>query len=222
MFRLCLDYGHGGRDPGAIYKSRKEKDDVLKLGKRVASILRSYDIKIDETRTSDKTVSLKERSDFERKKNHDYFISFHRNAFKPEQANGVETYTYINQSEKGKDMAEKIQKSLVDIGFRNRGVKKANFHVLRETKSAAILIEIGFVDNTKDNQLFDNKFDEMANSISEAILSQLGIKIKDSNSQSKDKTLYRVMAGSYENRDNAERQIKKLKKAGFDAVIMLK
>ena len=223
MIRICLDYGHGGSDPGAVYKGKKEKDDVLKVGLAVAKILRNHGVLVDETRATDKTVSLKERSDMENKKKYDYFISFHRNAFKPEQANGVETFTYTNQTAKAKNLADKIQKELVAIGFTNRGVKKANFHVLRETKAPAVLIEIGFIDNTKDNQLFDSKFDEIATEIAKSILLQLGVEYKEviQSPPAPSNTLYRVMAGSYANRDNAEKQVEKLKAAGFDATIMI-
>ena len=111
-----------------------------------------------------------------------------------------------------------IQKNLVNIGFINRGVKKVNFHVLRETKSPAILIEIGFIDNSKDNALFDSKFNEITKAIAKAILDEVGINyIENSNEE----VLYRVMVGSYSKKENAERQAEKLKKAGFDAVIML-
>jgi N-acetylmuramoyl-L-alanine amidase len=222
MARLCFDYGHGGDDPGAIYKGRCEKDDTLNLGRAVAKELRRYGVIVDETRTKDITVSLKERSNFERKGRYDYFISFHRNAFKPEKAKGVETYTYLNQGAKAKELANKIQSSLVNVGFVNRGVKKANFHVLRETKAPAVLIEIGFIDNSKDNQIFDNKFEKIVKAISKAILSQVGIKyIASTGSPSKSQTLYRVMAGSFKERKNAERQVQKLKSAGFDATIMI-
>ena len=54
-----------------------------------------------------------------------------------------------------------MQRALVDVGFANRGVKAANFHVLRETKAPAVLIEIGFIDNSKDNKLFDSKFEKI-------------------------------------------------------------
>src|SRR5699024_1233403 len=149
------------------------------------NILRESAIKINETRNRDKTVSLKTRSDFEKRRNYDYFISFHRNAFKPEKANGVETYTYIKQTSKAKNMDSKIQKALV-------------------------------------NKLFDDKFDEIAKSISEAILDQLGRNASKPSPPSKDKTLYRVMSGSYAKKDNAEKQVKKLKNAGFDASIIIK
>jgi N-acetylmuramoyl-L-alanine amidase len=159
--KLCFDYGHGGTDPGAVYQGRREKDDVLSLGKAVAKELRRHRVIVDETRTGDNTVSLRDRSNFENRKSYDYFISFHRNAFKPEQAKGVETYTYLNAGAKAKGLANKIQTALVGIGFANRGVKEANFHVLRETKAPAVLVEIGFIDNSSDNQIFDTKRNEI-------------------------------------------------------------
>ena len=166
----------GGQDPGAVYKGRKESDDNLKLGLAIGKELRRHGIIVDETRTRDKTMSLKERSNMENKGSYDYFISIHRNAFKAETALGVETFTYTNSSIKARELAEKIQKSLVDIGFVNRGVKTANFHVLRETKAPAVLVEVGFIDNTGDNNLFDEKKEEIIKAMSKAILSQLGIK----------------------------------------------
>jgi len=175
MASLCFDYGHGGSDPGAVYMGRKESDDVLSLGRAVASELRRHGVSVDETRVSDMTVSLTQRSNYENRQVYDYFISFHRNAFKPEQAAGVETYTYINPGAKAKELAKKIQNALVGVGFGNRGVKEANFHVLRETKAPAVLIEIGFIDNSQDNALFDAKQEEIVKAVAGAILSQLGL-----------------------------------------------
>ncbi|MGO1529308.1 MAG: N-acetylmuramoyl-L-alanine amidase family protein, partial [Senegalia sp. (in: firmicutes)] len=175
MFRLCFDYGHGGNDPGATYKGRKEKDDNLYIGSRIAKEIRRHGVIVDETRTKDVTMTLRERSNYECKRNYDYFISFHRNAWKPETGSGVETFTYLNTSQKSKNLAKKIQSNLAEIGFINRGVKKANFHVLRETKAPAILMEIGFIDNTEDNKLFDRKKEDIIRGISQAILEQLGV-----------------------------------------------
>lgn len=231
MSRLCFDYGHGGEDSGACYKGRKESNDVLNIGKSVAEEVRRHGAIVDEIRTSDATVSLNDRSSFENRNSYDYFISFHRNAFKPEQARGVETYTYLSASTKAKALVEKIQAGLVSVGFVNRGVKTANYHVLRETRCSAVLIEIGFIDNSLDNNIFDSKRNEIINAITKAILSQLGINYKEnafneSTAHQKQQaaigqTLYRVMAGSYAVRENAEQQVQKLKSAGFDACIMI-
>lgn len=223
MSRLCFDYGHGGNDPGACYNGRRESNDVLVIGKEIAKELRRHGIIVDEIRSTDTTLSLKQRSNYENKSNYNYFISFHRNAFKPEAATGVETYTYINQDTRSKAMADKIQAAVVNLGFVNRGVKKANFHVLRETKAPAVLIELGFIDNSKDNSLFDNKKKEIIKAISKAILTQLGITYKEEyvSNSGDGKTLYRVMAGSFSVRENADKQVQKLKAAGFDATIII-
>ncbi|SCY24836.1 N-acetylmuramoyl-L-alanine amidase [Alkaliphilus peptidifermentans] len=223
MARLCFDYGHGGSYPGAVYKGRKESEDNLSIGMEVAKELRRHGIEIDEIRTTDVAVSLKQRSEFENKGNYDYFISFHRNAFKPEVATGAETFVYTKASAKSKVLAEKIQNALVGVGFINRGVKTASFHVLREIKAPAVLVEMGFIDNTKDNNLFDSKRKEIVMGITKAILAQLRISYKEDLATGKTdgQVLYRVMAGSYGVRDNAEKQVQRLKTAGFDATIMV-
>lgn len=224
MSRLCFDYGHGGEDPGATYNGRRESDDVLSLGKEIAAEVRKHGVVVDETRTSDTTVSLSDRSNFENENIYDYFISFHRNAFEPEKAKGVETYTYLNPGEKSRELAESIQASLVILGFIDRGVKEANYHVLRETKAPAVLVEIGFIDNTEDNNLFDSKRNEIIKGLAKAILYELGIDYIDASAETEEttgQTLYRVMAGSYEIRENAQNQVENLKAAGFDATIMI-
>ena len=175
MIKLCFDYGHGGEDCGALYNGRKESNDVLRLGRDIASDIRRHGITVDETRTSDVTVSLRDRSDFENRCTYDYFISFHRNAYLPEKAKGVETYTYLNPGAKSKGLAKKIQTSLVAVGFVDRGVKAANFHVLRETKASAVLVEIGFIDSSNDNNVFDSKRNEIIKALTKAILTEVSV-----------------------------------------------
>ena len=225
MSRICFDYGHGGNDSGACYNGRRECDDVLSLGKAVASEVRRHGITVDETRTNDVAVELDDRSGFENANSYDYFISFHRNAYQPERAMGAETYTYTSPGEEAKLLAQRIQSALVDIGFVNRGVKAANYHVLRETKAPAVLVEIGFIDNSGDNNIFDVKRNEIIKVLVKAILAQVGVSYSEpsvSTTQSQDgRTLFRVMAGSYAVRENAEKQVERLKSAGFDATIMI-
>lgn len=224
MARLCFDYGHGGEDSGACYKGRKESNDVLSLGRAVAVEVRNHGITVNETRTNDSTISLRERSNFENRNAYDYFISFHRNAFEPEKAKGVETYTYLNPGAKSKGLAAGLQSALAALGFVNRGVKSANFHVLRETKSPSVLVEIGFIDSTGDNNLFDKKRNEIIKVLAKAILARVGVVYIEPSAPThpiSGQTLYRVMAGSYRVRENAENQVKKLKSVGFDATIMI-
>ena len=177
---VYLDYGHGGSDPGAVNKEkgRKESDDVLEVGLAVAKELRRHGVIVDETRTEDRHVSLGDRANLANKKNYDYFVSFHRNSSSSSAVNGVETFTSKGASVKSRELAEKIQKALVDVGYHDRGVKTENFYVLRNTKAPAVLIEIGFISNDKDNEIFDLKRTEIIKAISGAILEQLGIKQK--------------------------------------------
>lgn len=231
MKKICFDYGHGGRDPGAVYKGRMEKNDVLKVGRMVAKRLREEGVQVDETRISDMNLSLKARSDIERAGKYDFFISFHRNAFRPEKARGAETFIYLNSTKKAKDLAEEIQKGLESLGFRNRGVKRANFYVLRETRAPALLVELGFIDNSMDNRLFDKNLGRISSEISAAILGALGLEgksqsYKDLKKTGKEEgsgkeTYYRVMAGSFKSRDNARKRIEELRQAGFQSIIMV-
>ncbi|AHM57227.1 cell wall hydrolase/autolysin [Peptoclostridium acidaminophilum DSM 3953] len=182
MYKICLDYGHGGTDPGAMHKGRKESDDNLSMGTAIAKDLRRHGIVVDETRTADVTVELRERSTFSNRGKYDYFISIHRNAFKPEMASGAETFISVNGNQKAKNLAMGIQRALVDAGFADRGFKAAKFHVLRETKAPAVLVEIGFVDNTSDNLIFDGKKEEIARDIAKAILDELGVEYMEEGS----------------------------------------
>ena len=129
-----------------------------------------FRLEIGETRTYDVNLGLKERVDFANKGDYDYSISFHRNAFKPEVANGAETFIHPQASPKARKLAEEIQKGLVTCGFRNHGVKTADFYVLRRTKMPAVLIEIGFIDNSGENELFDFKRRKTIHEISKVIV----------------------------------------------------
>ena len=227
MAIVNFDYGHGGNDSGAILGNRKESNDVLSIGKEVAVEMRRHGVIVDETRTNDSTVSLSARSDFENNNAYDYFISFHRNAFN-KKAHGVETFTYLHSSKKANELATKVQNNLVALGFTNRGTKEANFHVLRETKAPAILVEMGFIDNLEDNKIFDSKRNEIVKAITQAILSQLNIEYLDKKVIAKAvdkntnvKRFYRVVTGSFAERSNAEDRIIELKKAGFESFIAI-
>lgn len=172
-YLVCLDYGHGGRDLGASYKGRYESKDVLRLGRLVAAILRQAGLDLVETRVDDSYIGLYERASLANRRQVDLFVSIHRNAFIAEQARGVEVFVYQRPRRSSWILAQGILKSLVDLGFKDRGVKLGNFFVLRETRAPALLIELGFLDNSQDNLLFDRKLDLIAASISREILKSI-------------------------------------------------
>lgn len=171
---VMIDAGHGGNDPGAVFSGRKESDDVLSFSIHLAAILRTCGVSVHETRISDKTLSLRERSDLELRGRYNYFISIHRNALKPEKANGAETFIYSKtRNPKARALANKLQAAMVEVGFKDRKVKVADFHVLRETRAPAVLLEIGFIDHSGDNRLFNSEKVRLVHLVADAILSQL-------------------------------------------------
>ena len=176
MANLLFDAGHGGSDSGAVNGRRYEKDDVLRLTLEVGKIMAQKGHRVDYTRTGDSSLSLSARSYMENVGNYNCFVSFHRDSFSNPDSNGVSVFTYLGYSSK-KDGS--IAKNVVNgisaaTGYYNRGVKEADFHVLRETKCSAILIECGFISNMRDNNTFDAKFNDIAKSIADAICKTLG------------------------------------------------
>ena len=140
MAKWLLDPGHGGEDPGATYKDIRECDNVLRLALRIGELLKNNNENVYYTRATDTTLSLLERSKRENVGDYDYFVSIHRNAYKPECARGCETHVYAKGGI-AEELANKVNSEIVRNGFVNRGIKVSNFHVLRETKCPAILVE---------------------------------------------------------------------------------
>jgi len=183
MATIVIDAGHGGYDAGAVNGSRFEKNDNLRLAKAVGERLQRCGVNVIYTRTTDEFISLLERSRISNSRNVDLFASFHRNSATNPAANGVETLVYTNASSRSVRAAEALQQALVNAGIQsNRGVKRANLSVLRETSAPALLLELGFISNDQDNNLFDSKFDEYANVIARSLAQSVGVNCNPSGS----------------------------------------
>ena len=123
-YSIMLDAGHGGQDPGAVYKGRQEKDDNLKLALAVGKILENNGINVLYTRTTDVYQTPFEKAQLANQAKVDYFISFHRNSSSGEDKyTGVEVLVYDKSGIKYQ-MAENILGALGEIGFREIGVKE--------------------------------------------------------------------------------------------------
>ena len=158
--RIIVDVGHGGKDPGAIgINEFQEKDVVLSIGKEMIRLNKSifgdeYDIYL--TRYDDSFFTLSERINLAKSLRGDIFISLHCNSFYSD-ASGIEIFTFNSESKKivyntKTSIAlgdEILRESTLNINIENRGMKFANFQVLREMIKfcPAILIEVGFLNN---------------------------------------------------------------------------
>ena len=173
---VCIDAGHGGKDNGSDYRMRYEKNDNLKISQAVAAYLAERDVQVIMTRNDDTFLSLEERTRFANEKKADYFISLHRN---DGDGNGVETWIGSNAGRETQDLAENIMQGLSAVGIqRNRGVKKGtqksgdkDYYVNLHTTMPACIVELGFINSTADNQLFDEHLQEYAKAIGDAVLS---------------------------------------------------
>lgn len=173
-YSIMLDAGHGGRDPGAVYNGRQEKDDTLALALAVGEILQSRGLDVLYTRTTDVYESPYQKAMEANEAEADFFVSLHRNSSpEPNTYSGVESLVYDKSGIK-LQMAENINEQLEAVGFINLGVKeRPGLVVLRRTRMPAVLVEVGFINSDTDNELFDNNFDDIALAIAEGILDTL-------------------------------------------------
>lgn len=171
---IMLDAGHGGRDPGAVYNGRQEKDDTLALTLAIGEILQGRGIDVLYTRTTDVYESPYQKAMEANEAGVDFFVSIHRNSYPVDNTvSGVETLVYDKSGIK-LQMAENINEQLEAVGFVNLGVKeRPGLVVLRRTRMPAVLVEVGFINSDIDNRLFDDNFDDIALAIADGILDTL-------------------------------------------------
>lgn len=160
---ITLDAGHGGKDPGAVYKSYREKEIALSIVLKLQELMKAdvrHVFNIALTREVDTDVLLPERVRISEAHDSELFVSVHLNADpdddspgKPE-ATGAEVWVFP-ENKKSIAIAECIHK-----GFREafthypwRGVRQSDkLYVLKHTSCPAILVEVGFIDSTHDSE----------------------------------------------------------------------
>lgn len=165
---IVIDPGHGGSDTGAIGPDGvTEKSVTLSVSKKLENILTASGAKVTMTREVDEDVygrgasdsqELQARVDVgERVRGAEVFVSIHCNAFSSAYSHGMETY-YFDGSWRGERLASLINEELEEAGgLTNRGVKTANFYVLRHSSMPATLLELGFVTNPEEEELLSDE-----------------------------------------------------------------
>lgn len=219
-YTVVIDPGHGGTDPGATYGERLEKNDVLKLALAVGDILEQNGVNVQYTRTTDVYNTPYEKAMMGNHAGADLFLSIHRDSVPtPNTASGVSSLVYNDEGIKA-ELARNINKNLEKVGFKNNGVvNRPNLVVLRRTQMPAVLVEAGFINNDKDNALFDSRFTGVANAIADGVLETLGITPKAPQEQPSGE-LYRVQVGAFSNEDNARAMQAQLQNAGYPSFIV--
>lgn len=136
--------------------------------------LKKNGIDVYYTRTTDEYETPFKKATDANNSGADLFVSIHRNSSEnPNQYSGVETLVYSDTGLKA-EVARNINNQLEDAGFKNLGVdERKNLVVLKRTKMPAVLVEAGFINNDKDNYLFDEEFDSIAQAIADGILESI-------------------------------------------------
>lgn len=167
---VVIDPGHGGADLGAADSYVYEKHINLDVARRLERSLKEAGFKTIMTRTRDEFISLSERSSIANRQRNAIFVSVHFNSSYRTAALGIETFYRCSKSEK---LAAIVQRELIkNVGATDRGVKTANFAVLRNTKHPAILVEGGFISNkTERSAMCDPLYRQVvADSIAQAVV----------------------------------------------------
>ncbi len=148
---IVLDPGHGGPDPGAAGQNIWEKHLVLDVARQVRLLLSFYRAKVYLTRDDDVEVSLSERVSYANRLKADCFLSIHVNAG---GGSGFESYIYTLAGSKTVEFQKTVHAAVASYyaaaGFADRGMKRAGFAVLRDTRMPALLLENLFIDSSRD------------------------------------------------------------------------
>jgi N-acetylmuramoyl-L-alanine amidase len=194
---ICLDPGHGGKDPGNRVGSNQEKQYTLLLAKELHTQLTRAGLKVTLTRSTDTFIELPERAEFAKGRSADLFVSLHFNAAETgrDSVQGAEVYclTPVGASstnargegagagafpgnrfnDKNLFLAFQMQKALRrNLAVEDRGVRRARFAVLRDAVMPAVLIEAGFMSHPAEGRkIFTAAYrQKMAQAIVEGLL----------------------------------------------------
>ena len=214
---IILDSGHGGFDNGAAYRDRKEKDEALKLALAVGKKLEADGYPVLYTRTEDVYQSPYQKAEIANQTDGDYFISFHRNySMEDNLYQGVQALVYDKGNSAAVKLGESMNRELEQTGFKNLGIEAIpDLIVLRETDMPAVLMEIGFMNHDEDNQIFDEKFQEVVQAIVNGIEAAIPVQAQEQRQTGH----FFVQTGLFKYDVNAAYQLERLQMLGFEGMI---
>lgn len=174
---VCIDAGHGGKDPGTSFDGIKEKDVVLDVSLEMKRLLENRGINVIITRDSDISLDENTRVNIVNNSNADIVISNHLNSGK---GDGCEVFHSVTDS-RGKELATKISNNISnDLKIGNRGPKtrvndKGNdyYFMIRRSKMTALIVEYLFMDRDSNLQLLKNNYKHTVRKLAAAVISSI-------------------------------------------------
>lgn len=164
---IVVDAGHGGKDLGTNSKSPhyEEKELTLDTAFLVEHYLQKMGYRTVLTRSEDVFIPLAKRAAIANDLGSKVFVSVHYNSAPSAEAHGIEVFYYNSEkkrerSRESQDLADSVLDEVIRITrAKSRGVKHGDLHVVRETKMPAVLIEGGFLTNSRERQkIFEARY----------------------------------------------------------------
>ncbi|MCR1897831.1 N-acetylmuramoyl-L-alanine amidase [Irregularibacter muris] len=234
MVKIAIDAGHGLNTAGKrTPDGMKEFEFNVKVAEYLKNELMKYEnvnVLFVHDPTGKRDVPLSERTKKANDWKADLYLSLHANAFGNggwNTAGGTETYIHPITPQRTKDIANIIHGEIIKAtGLRNRGVKTADFQVLRGTNMSAVLVEHAFMTNKEEAKLLkDDKFrKDCAKSHATAIASYYKLKKKPETKPElvkDDGKLYKVQIGAFAQKENAEKLKKEMQALGYKPFIKI-
>ncbi len=158
QINVVIDAGHGGSDFGAMIDDVSEKQIVEHIISKIQFFNKNKNIIIHFTRSEDKFIPLKDRTDFINTIKPDLVLSLHVNASANPNISGLEFYVSKDSKsyEKSNLIAEKFQTKFSDTNWKTAEIKNANFYILQKSEVPAVIMEIGYLSNQNDKKLLEN------------------------------------------------------------------
>ena len=148
---IIIDAGHGGNDLGANKNGILEKDLVLKIAKQIKKASEEGKYEVVLTRDSDTYAALSERTEQINKLNPEMVISLHINSTPEANTPKSGHEIFVQNTTESKSLAEKLSKKLGECN-----IKEQNLHILRNSKSPAVVVELGYINNTKEREYLNS------------------------------------------------------------------
>lgn len=221
--KVFIAVGHGGKDPGAVAFGREEEDINLPIALKCRDELLRHDVDVKLSRTKDENDTMDDEIKECNEYDPDINVAKHINAGR---GDGAEAWI-PHGDEASKALARDILSNLESVGQNSRGIKtkllkngKDYLGYIRGTRKngrKTVLVEYAFIDNKEDIKIIDTKAEQevMGIETAKAILKHLGIKyVKEKNV-----TYYCCQVGAFLIRANADKQLAKLKAAGFNGYV---
>lgn len=168
MSLIVIDPGHGGQDPGAVASGLQEKDLNLAISREMMDLIQKNGFPAGLTRTEDAFLSLQQRCEIANNLRATLFLSIHCNGSPVQSASGIEVY-YNDGSDDGKKFARALHKELSRLGRNDRGVKPAEYYVLKHTHMPACLVECGFITNREEAVWLKDHISEIAQALARSV-----------------------------------------------------